>query len=362
MKLVIIMKQDYSFLQYEQMAKEQLCNLLRKVPFLSDIEQLPNVQRTMPGDFGYAVHFDVQYPPVSLCVEVKPRGERRFAEMYVEMLSRRAPDVYCIFSAPYITEQTAEILKNAGIGYMDLSGNCYIASAPLFISIQGMPNRFIAYQQDKNYFSRSASAASTILRTMLNEPNNEWQIQELHELTGKSLGSVSNVKRFLIDHGWAEGNRSGFRLCGIGELLRTWASAYHENEDRLRRFYSLDSVAELEHRIQKWNAAHMGHATLGGFGAAARYAPTVRYHKTSVYVESQDFSEFIQDLELKEVASGENVNVILPHDGTPLLFSQTVNGDLITSPVQTILDLLSGIGRGEEAANAIIRKEYKENE
>ena len=52
---------------------------------------------------------------------------------------------------------------------------------------------------------------------------------------------------------------------------------------------------------------------------------------------------------------------IIPHDETPCLFSEIRKNDLVTSPVQTILDLLSGIGRGEEAAEAIINKENISN-
>lgn len=37
-----------------------------------------------------------------------------------------------------------------------------------------------------------------------------------------------------------------------------------------------------------------------------------------------------------------------------------VNGDCITSPVQTVIDLLGNAGRGEEAANAIILKELEQ--
>lgn len=32
----------------------------------------------------------------------------------------------------------------------------------------------------------------------------------------------------------------------------------------------------------------------GGFRAAARYAPTVRYNKVSIYVEPQDVDEFME--------------------------------------------------------------------
>ncbi len=71
---------------------------------------------------------------------------------------------------------------------------------------------------------------------------------------------------------------------------------------------------------------------LGGFSASVRYAPAVRYIEVEVYVEHMLFEKFVQDLELKPV----------------------------TSPVQTVLDLLGHAGRGEEAADAVIAKVYEE--
>ena len=101
-------------------------------------------------------------------------------------------------------------------------------------------------------------------------------------------------------------------------------------------------------------------ALLGGFSAAARYAPTVRYKKLEVYVEQQAFNEFLLDMDLQPVSSGGNVVITIPHDETPYMFYREINRSVVTSPVQTVLDLLGNAGRGEEAAEAIIAKEFKE--
>lgn len=80
--------------------------------------------------------------------------------------------------------------------------------------------------------------------------------------------------------------------------------------------------------------------------------------KIHVYVPPEDVNQFISDLHLKEIPTGENIRIIIPHDKTPCMFSNKRENDLVTSPAQTVLDLLSGIGRGEEAAEAIIEEEY----
>ena len=45
-------------------------------------------------------------------------------------------DMYCVILAPYIIEQTAEICKNADVGFLDIAGNCYIAYESLYVEIK----------------------------------------------------------------------------------------------------------------------------------------------------------------------------------------------------------------------------------
>ncbi len=115
----------------------------------------------------------------------------------------------------------------------------------------------------------------------------------------------------------------------------------------------------MERQICQWNESRGATAILGSFSAAARYAPTVRYNKTFVYVKAEDKQEFIKDFGIKKVENGGNILICSLYDEIPTMFSQEINGFTITSPAQTILDLLSHAGRGEEAAEAIIYKEFK---
>ena len=64
-------------------------------------------------------------------------------------------------------------------------------------------------------------------------------------------------------------------------------------------------------------------------------------------------------MDLSPVEFGGNIRITIPHDNMPCMFARTINGALVTSPVQTVLDLLDNAGRGEEAADAVIEKEYK---
>jgi hypothetical protein len=277
----------------------------------------------------------------------------------MQMAAQHQDDTCYVFMAPYISDASADSIINNYYSFMDLSGNCYILSKRIILHYQGNENNFISKREKKQYFSKSSAATSVIMRTMLDKPTDCWGVRTLSEITGKAIGTVSNVKSFLKERDWIEEYPRGFELRNIKELLYSWAKDYHKKDSLAFEYYSLDSIAELEKRIAQWSKDHNNSALLGGFSAAARYAPTVRYKKIDVYVEQQAYNEFIRDLELKPVESGGNVVITIPHDETPCMFFREVNGDYITSPAQTVIDLLGKAGRGEEAADAIILKEFE---
>lgn len=361
MKGCFLVKFNFSESQYIQLAKEQFCQIISKVPFVSDIEIVNNELQHSFFDFNAIVHFCDNEKPQLFSIMVKSNGEKRFVNMFAENALQYSDYCCCVFMAPYVSDASAENLYNNNLSYIDLSGNCYILSRRIIIHFQGKENKYIEKREKKNYFIKSSGATSAIMRTMLEKPFESWQVKQLCEVTGKSLGMVSNVKRFLKERDWIDEDKDGkFKLKDIKVLLHSWAIDYHKKESQKVEYYSLDGIPELEKEISSWSLKHDNSVVLGGFSAAARYAPTVRYKKVDVYVEPQYLNEFVFDLNLQPVKSGGNIVITIPHDETPLMFYREINNSYVTSPVQTIIDLLGNAGRGEEAAEAIILKEYKE--
>lgn len=355
------MKQNLTENQYLQLAKEQFCQIMKTVPFVSDIEIVNTGLQRGFGDFHAIVHYSDNNETQRFCVEVKSNGEKRFVNMFMMLASQSHDDSCYVFMAPYISEASAASIYESNLSYIDLSGNCYILSKRIVIHFQGNENKYIEKREKKNYLSKASSAASAIIRTMLSDIERSWQVITLSKESNKAIGTVSNVKSFLRDRDWInETSRGEFKLQNIKEMLYAWAKDYHKKDSLTFEYYSLDSIAELEQKISDWSLKHDCSALLGGFSAAARYAPTVRYKKLEVYVEQQAFNEFLLDMDLQPVSSGGNVVITIPHDETPYMFYREFNRSVVTSPVQTVLDLLGNAGRGEEAAEAIIAKEFKE--
>lgn len=353
------MKIKLSEMEYEQLAIEKFRKTVEDIPFVLRVDiSLVGLQYGF-GDFRAVVLFKDNREPAVFAVEVKSNGEKRHVNQFIKMASQHNDDVSYVFMAPYISESSAEIIYQNNFSYMDLSGNCYILSKYFVLHFAGQPNKYKDHREKRDYFSKNATAASVVMRTMLDKPHAGWSIKLLSELTGKALGTVFNVKKFLQEQDWIVEYPHGFELRNVQEILYTWAKNYHLRAPRTVEYYSLDPIPKIESEIQFCNAIRDTNAVLGTFSAAARYAPTVRYNKVHVYVEQKNLDAFVRQLDLQPVSSGGNVVVTIPHDETPCMYARTINGDLVTSPVQTVIDLLGNSGRGEEAAEAIIQKEFR---
>lgn len=358
MKWRKIMKEINNEQQLLIIAKEEIYKLFRSIPSVKNVTIKDGyIDQNISTDI--VIEVSTEYRDVELFVDIKPRGEKRFIIEYINRVKSFIDSSRCMLIAPYISPDSAELLKENGINYMDLSGNCYLVADMIYISVEGKSNQYIPKRSNKNIFARSSLKSAIVLKTLLNEPYREWQVQELVEITGTSLGMISNIKTYLIENNWAEKVNGRFRLKNIQDMLWEWARVCNLKADQTEEYYSLDRIADFEAELSLWNNNHGATVTLGSFSAAARYAPTVRYNKTFVYIEMQDKQEFIRDFGLKKVESGGNVTMCTIYDQTTTMFAREINNSIVTSPVQTILDLLSHAGRGEEAAEAIIQKEFK---
>ena len=256
------MQKAFPHSRIEQEGREALCRLLNEVPGISDIEIIPGNSI----DFCDCV-FQLHYPSgikQKLYVEIKSRGERRFVEAFIQKMAGHAKPCECVLIAPYFSEQSCALLKERGYGFMDLSGNCRIAVESIYIHVSGQPNKYVHEKRNGKYFDRSSNAASKVLRTMLNDPVKVWQVKELTEESDTSLGTVSNIKRFLLDNAWAEevnlsaARAAGFRLCNIEELIKAWALEYRKRAGDVREYYTLDSIPEFENNAVRWRKEHGG--------------------------------------------------------------------------------------------------------
>src|SRR5260370_10877704 len=81
--------------------------------------------------------------PHAIAIGVTSLGQPRQIRETVTRLSeirREMPEAYPVAVSPYISPQSAALLKRSGLGYLDLSGNCYLSFENVLIEKDGKPN------------------------------------------------------------------------------------------------------------------------------------------------------------------------------------------------------------------------------
>lgn len=348
LKKVLLMKTSDK--EFENRTMTALINCLENIPFIKKREMLP----AQPDGPDLVMSLDLPHGKQILAVEIRNNGQPRIAREAVNKLLRYRnvyPDSYCLFMAPYISPQATEVCIKDGIGYLDLAGNCFISFEQVYISREGIPNPFSAKRYLRSLFSPKAAR---VLRGLLCNPKSTWKMKELADEAKVSLGQVANVKKLLEDREWIKSTPEGLLLTEPERLLSEWAGNYTYKKNRVRNFYTLKSVAEIESELARVCSEREVEYALTGFSGAARFAPMVRYQKAMAYIGTTK-EDIAAALNLKEVQSGANVTLLTPYDEGVFYGVKEFEGVRVASPVQIYLDLL-GLGRGEEAADAMLRE------
>lgn len=265
--------------------------------------------------------------------------------------------------APYISDEGFEAGREAGIGLIDLSGNCLLNFEQIYIELRGRPNLFPKLRFPKSIFS---PRSSRIIRVLLNTNRRDWSVQDLAEEAQVSLGLVSSIKRKLKDYEFVRERGKLFSLASPEALLNKWSEGYSYNKNKLHDFYSFDDPRELEIKVaeycQKNNLAY----AFSLFSGAARLAPFSRYNRSFVYLEREGISQIAEALNLKSVTTGPTITIMEPYDEGIFYTSQNIDGLRVANDVQVYLDLKNYKGRGEEAADFLltqrIRPRWQENQ
>jgi len=289
-----------------------------------------------------------------LIIEAKSSGQPRFARQVatnLRLMRQSAPATYGIFAAPFITPETGDQLAEQGIGYVDFAGNCRLCFDSVYIRREGQSNRITEKRDLRTMYS---PRAESVLRILLGDPQRPWKVQELATAAGVSLGLVSNVKRLLEAREWVSSGDDGMKLDQPRKLLEEWRGVYRLDRSRRYDFFTLDSISTIEQRLADACNRQSIRYALAAFSAAARYAPSVRYQRALAYVDA-DIDALAKVLSLKSVDSGANVTLMEPYDPGVYLDRSQFNGSTVTSTPQTYLDLISLRGRGEEAADFLLR-------
>ncbi|CAB3634166.1 hypothetical protein LMG26845_01393 [Achromobacter insuavis] len=343
----------------EARAGEALRLVLEKIPILQ-IEGI-EAEALSGGDWepDLTARLLVNGQRHLLICEYKSNGQPRHARSALlelrNYIAERAPEATPVFIAPYLSPAVRRLCEEKDVSYLDLEGNARIAFGGVFIE-RLMADKPAAEQRELKSLFRPRSAQ--VLRVMLREPGRAWRVTELSEISGVSLGHVSNVRTGLINREWARASNDGLILSEPDALLDAWRDSYTAPSGEHLRFYTPLHGSMFENAARTaLRSDGPGRAVFASFSAAQWLSPYGRTGTHYFFADEDGLHKLQAALQLAPAAKGENMVIIVPKD-TGLL-ADTVEpapGAVCTSLVQTYLDLSIAGERGAEAADHL-RKE-----
>ncbi|MBI1847014.1 MAG: hypothetical protein HY294_02295 [Candidatus Rokubacteria bacterium] len=167
---------------------------------------------------------------VEVCSLGQPR-EIRAAVTRLGEIRKELPGAHPVAAAVYISPASARILKANNLGFVDLSGNCYLAFDQVLIEKEGKRNVRPSSRPLRSLF---APRATRVVRVLLADPARAWRLEELGKAADVSLGHSHNVVKRLEELAWVErDDHQRIRLTKAADLLEAWCESYSYRENEI---------------------------------------------------------------------------------------------------------------------------------
>ena len=264
-----------------------------------------------------------------------------------------------VLVAPYLSSKRQALCREAGVFFMDLSGNVYIAYGSFYVERIGFPNKYPERRQRRDPFS---DKASLILREMLKDPKRQWGIRELAGKIGLDPSYVSRMAKSLSESEYAARTSGKLRIRSPKEILDDWIRFYDLKRNEHHRFFILaPDVKSIFQRLQKIKPPLECKYALSVQAGAGLIAPHAVYKEVHLYIADRQSIRYFRDaLKLKEADRGANLVLMLPYYKHSTFYdSHEVEGLPVVSDIQLYLDLYGYPLRGREQAKHLYDKRLK---
>ena len=307
---------------------------------------------------GLVVRFRLVDQEHTVVVEVSSLGQPRQIRGAVTRFSeirRELPGAYPVAAAVYIGPQSARILKSHNLGYVDLSGNCYLAFENVLIEKEGKKNLRPSTRPLRSLF---APRATRVARVLLVEPARAWRLEELARAAEVSLGHAHNVVKRLQELAWVERDENQrIRLGKPADLLEGWCESYTYRANEMSAYAAPERVTRAFMSAIARAATAEGRRYAFTLNAGVSLvAPSLRVPAVHCYLDG-DPAPLAAALGLRATAEPEGaVHFLAPYD--PGVFYATLEkgGLTVVCLPQLYADLLRYERRGREQAEHLRRE------
>lgn len=259
-----------------------------------------------------------------------------------------------LVAVPYMGEVGQRLCQEAGLSWIDLSGNASIDGPGLRIRILGRPNRFKDAGRPSNAF---APRNSRVVRTLLLEPEKAHSQVQLAVRSGLDKGRVSKIVRRLESEGHLRREGQAFRCVAPLALLDAWREAYDFGRHRTTRgIVGGRSPEEIMQRLAEVLKGRGVKYAMTGLAGAWLLAEFAMFRTITALLDRPVEPSLLAELRFQEEPRGANVWLAVPDDDGPFMGIRTQQGITCAHPVQVYLDLKALPERAPEAAAELRRR------
>ncbi|MGA2247903.1 MAG: type IV toxin-antitoxin system AbiEi family antitoxin [Verrucomicrobiota bacterium] len=301
------------------------------------------------GDFRFAVEWKASGEAATVTMAA------RRAKAFAHGFKRKSIPLVAV---PFMGEVGRRLCEEAGVCWLDLSGNAHLVAPGLRVSVEGKPNQFIRPGRPRSVF---APKSARIARWLLVEPDRAFSQRELAKVSGLDEGFTSRIVRQLEEQQLVSRDSGGaVKVSDFDTLLDAWREVYDFSKHHVVRGHiaarsSDDVLRRLSAQLKRGKAEH----AVTGLAGAWLCSGFAGFRLVAVYVAELPGQEAREAMGFHEVENGENIWLVRPNDAGVFQGGSEREGIACAHPVQIYLDLKRHPERSVEAAEELRKKLLK---
>lgn len=270
-------------------------------------------------------------------------------EQVRELASSVGPRAVPLVAVPFMGPVGRRRCEDAGVAWLDLSGNARIFAPGIRVLVEGQPNRFKSRGRPSSAF---APKSARISRWLLMHARRPLKQRDIAQATGMDEGFTSRIISRLVAGNLVHRRPDGeIQLQDPDLLLDAWREAYDFSMHQIIRGHVAarsgeDALRLLADRLQGRGVPYA--AT--GLAAAWLLTGFAGFRLATMYVAVRPEPGVLESLGFREEERGANVWIVIPKDEGVFQGADTRDGVVCVHPVQAYLDLKDQPERANEAA------------
>ena len=341
------------------LTQKDIIELLEREPI--ELTPLRFVRSTVPSIPNVDVAYDVSWAGnqgYRFVAEVKARATSQALAAAAQRAKSHAFDArgsFPLVIVPYLSPSSLDEVERLGISAVDLCGNGVVQVPQQWLVVRsGRPNRFRGTDPLRGAYR---GVAALVARAFVAQPRLARVSDVLGFITARggriTLATVSKALARLEEDLVIGRDPTGFRLLQADKLLSRLREAYQPPSIRSKLALKTTlSDVDLHRQLRRATESLGGRLALTGISSASRQTVIAAEPITSLYCS-------VRPEELASAASIDpapqrhfpDLELLQTDDAGVYFDTREDDGRLLSSPVQTWLELVTGDKRSQEVAH-----------